>query len=267
MYYFDLYIEFIKIRIQSISEYRGSFLSGILAQFLSYGADITLIWIMVNQFQTISGWGPFEVMFLYSLNLISYSISAFFLFNPCQELSRMIRNGEFDEVLIRPINSLLYLLTRSFNPAYVSHVSLSIITIIICFMNLNINLDQVDFLFLLIIIISGAMIQGSVFLITTIPVFWIIDGNNIMGLFYYNLKEFIRYPLSIYNKFIQVLLTVIIPYGFISFYPAQLILKKNDFLMFSSIIKYLSPVVGFILVLIAVYFWNIAVMHYESTGS
>lgn len=265
--YLVLYIEFIKIRLKSIIEYRGSFLSGALAQFLSYGAEIALIWIMVNQFQTINGWGPFEVMFLYSLNLISYSLAAFFLFNPCTQLSYMVRSGDFDEVLIRPLNSLLYLLTRSFNVAYVSHISLSIITMAVCLVNLNIKLNLVNFVILIIIIISGAMIQGAMFLITAIPVFWIIDGGSLISLLYYNLKEFIRYPLSIYNKFIQILLTVVIPYGFISFYPSQLLLRKDDFLMFSSSLQYLSPVVGIIMILIALFFWKIGVKHYESTGS
>lgn len=267
MHYFNLYIEFIKIRIQSIAEYRGSFISGCVAQFLSYGAQISLIWIMINQFETIAGWGPFEVMFLYSLNLISYSLAAFLMFNPCQQLYSMVRSGDFDEILIRPLNSLLYLITRNFNTAYVSHISLSVITIVICLLNLDFNFSFLNLFFLLLVIFSGALIQAAAFLITAIPVFWVISANSIMSIFLFNLKQFINYPLSIYNRFIQILLTLIIPYGFINFFPSQIFLDKEDFLFFHPIIRYLSPFVGIVLVLLAILFWNKGVNHYESTGS
>ncbi|MEJ6952277.1 ABC transporter permease [Natronospora cellulosivora (SeqCode)] len=267
MHYLTLYIEFIKIRIQSIAEYRGSFISGCIAQFVSYGAQISLIWIMINQFETIGGWGPFEVMLLYSLNLISYSLAAFFMFNPCQQLYSMIRSGDFDEILIRPLNELLYLITRNFNTAYVSHISLSIITIVICLMNLDFTFSFFNLFFLIIVIVSGALIQAAAFLITTIPVFWVISASNIMNVFFFNLKQFITYPLSIYNRFIQILLTIIIPYGFISFYPSQIFIDKEDFLFFHPIISYLSPFVGIMLLLVAILFWNKGVNHYESTGS
>ncbi len=267
MYYISLYIEFVKIRIQSVAEYRGSFISGAIAQFISYGAEFLIIWIMINQFKTIGAWGPFEVMFLYAINLFSYGVAGFFFFNLSQELPVLIRTGGFDEVMIRPLNSLLYLITRSFNTAYVSHLSLSIITILICLYNLGVSINFANIVILLIIILSGALIQGAAFLITTIPVFWVVENQGLTRFLLWNLKEFIRYPLSIYNRFIQVLLTLLIPYGFISFYPAQYFLNKDDFLIFHPIIQYLSPLVGLILMTIAVLFWNLAIKHYKSTGS
>ncbi|MFP4661223.1 MAG: ABC transporter permease [Halanaerobiales bacterium] len=267
MYYISLYIEFVKIRVQSIAEYRGSFISGAVAQFISYGADFLIIWIMINQFKTIGSWGPYEVMLLYAINLFSYGVAGFFFFNLSRELPYMIRRGEFDEVMTRPLNSLLYLITRSFNTAYVSHLTLSLITIIICSYHLNIEINLWSIIVLAIIIVSGALIQGSGFLMTTIPVFWFVDNSGFIGILFWNLKEFVRYPLSIYNRAVQILLTLIIPYGFISFYPAQYFLGKEDYLSFHPYIQYLSPLVGILLMGIAVIFWHVAINHYKSTGS
>ena len=70
-----------------------------------------------------------------------------------------------------------------------------------------------------------------------------------------------------YPRFIQVLLTFVIPYGFMSFYPAQYFLQKNDFLLFFPWFQYLTPVVGAVLLTLAVVFWKAGLRRYQSTGS
>lgn len=47
----------------------------------------------------------------------------------------------------------------------------------------------------------------------------------------------------LYDRWIQVMLTYVVPIAFINFYPAQYFLKKDDFLGFNPILVYLSPIV------------------------
>lgn len=266
MNYLGLYLEFIKIRLQSMIEYRSAFLSGALAQAASYSAELLLVWIMINQFETIGTWGPYEVMFLYALNLLTYAVAGFFLYNPHASLSGMIRTGEFDEVLTKPLNPLLYIVCRMFNYGYFSHTAISIIIIGICFVKLGISITLIKVLFLVVIVISGALIQGAIFLFASVPSFWLVENSGFRVLFW-NSKEFIKYPISIYNKAIQLFLTLIMPYAFISFYPAQYFLNKDDFLMFHPVLQYTSPIVGIIVFTIAYKFWTLGIKNYTSTGS
>lgn len=267
MHYFSLYIEFIKIRIMGIAEYRKAFILGGIAQFATYGAEFLLIWVILSKFQMINGWSSYEIMFLFALNLASYAITAFFLHNPCSQLSTAIKNGTFDEVLTKPLNSFLYLICREFNSAYYSHLLLSIIIICLCFVKLNIEVSLGNTLSLIIVLLSGALIQAAGFLFTSVPAFWIIETNSIREIIYFQTRNFIRYPISIYNKLVQILLTFLLPYAFINFYPAQFFLKKDDFLMFHPYFQYLSPFVGIILFLLAYRFWVFGTDHYKSTGS
>lgn len=246
---------------------RISFLWGTLIAEISYTADYVMIWVLIDRFKNIGGWGPYEVMLLYALNIITYSFAGFLLYHPSSRLPRLIANGDFDEVLTKPLNPSLYLISKEFNPGYVFHIALAVIVMTICFNNLGIVLTPLNFLFLIVIIMSGALIQGAAFIFTSVPSFWLIRNNSIRSILMYDMKEFIRYPISIYGKFLQILLTVFLPYAFINFYPAQYFLGKNDFLMFHPVFQYLSPVVGIILFLVAYKFWTIALKHYQSTGS
>jgi ABC-2 type transport system permease protein len=122
-------------------------------------------------------------------------------------------------------------------------------------------------LFLCVSILGAALIQSAGFLFTSIPSFWIIQNNSLRDILFHQLKGFVDYPISLYSKFIQVILTLVIPYAFLSFYPSQFFLGKNDFLMFHPIFQYLTPILGIILFFLAYKFWLFGINHYKSTGS
>ncbi|MBP1904872.1 ABC-2 type transport system permease protein [Paenibacillus turicensis] len=267
MHYARLYLEYIKLRIMGVAENRKAFIMGGLAQFASYGAEFLIVWLLIEKFQTINGWGAYEVLLLFSLNLCSYAIAGFFFFNATTQLSNMVKNGSFDEVLTKPLNSFLYLVCREFNSAYITHFILSIGVIVICFNNLNQTLTGGDICFLIVIIVSGALIQAAGLIVTSVPSFWIVETEGLREVLFFQIKDFIRYPITIYNKTIQIILTFILPYAFINFYPVQHFLSKKDFIFFNHSFQYLSPIVGIVCFFLAYKFWFVGVNHYKSTGS
>ncbi|MGE7828250.1 ABC-2 family transporter protein [Paenibacillus sp. NPDC093718] len=57
-------------------------------------------------------------------------------------------------------------------------------------------------------------------MITSVPEFWLVENKAIKNILFFQLKGFIRYPITIYNKVIQILLIYILPYAFINYFPA-----------------------------------------------
>lgn len=267
MHYASLYLEFIKLKFMSVAEYRKAFILGGIAQFATYGAEFMLVWVLIERFKSINGWETYEVMLLYALNLASYAMAAFFLFTPCIQLPHLIKNGTFDEVLTKPLNSFLYLVCREVNTAYYSHLLISFIVIGICFNHLGITLSGYNLFFLMVVLFGGALIQAAGLIFTAVPSFWLVETNGLQSLAFFQLRNFVRYPISVYNKWIQIILTFIFPYAFINFYPAQYFLQKNDFLMFHPVFQYLCPVVGLVLFIFAMMFWSYGIKRYSSTGS
>lgn len=267
MHYVMLYLEFIKLRLQAIAEFRKAFVIGAIAQIAAYGAEFMLIWIIVGQFRTINGWTSPEVLLLYGLNLGSYALAGFVFFNPATGLAEMIKNGTFDEVLTKPLSSLPYLVCREFNTGYFSHLLLSLAVIGISFRQLDYRLSAGSLFFLILVLLGGALIQGAGLLLTSVPAFWIVENRGLRDILFFQVKNFIRYPISIYSGFIQIVLTLILPYAFLNFYPAQYFLDKRVFLMFHPLFQYATPLVGLLLFLVACLFWQIGVNNYKSTGS
>jgi ABC-2 type transport system permease protein len=98
--------------------------------------------------------------------------------------------------------------------------------------------------------------------ISSCSAFWIYNSFPVMDLAR-RLREFSPYPMTIFDGFFKVLLTYLIPIGFIAFYPSQFFLKTGTI----STVVYLSPLVGILSFTIAYWVWTKGVNGYTGTGS
>lgn len=261
-----LYQAFVRLKMKTMVEYRSAFFWSSLSLGASYVAEFVVLWIVIHQFQAINGWTAYEVLMLYGLNLLSYSIAGSFISSPCNHLPNMVQTGSFDEVLTKPMNPLLYLICYRFAYQYTIHILVAVFVLVLSFTQLGLSITWMSALFMIIVVAGGTLIQAATFLFTTVPVFWLVQNQGISG-FIHDLRGFIRYPISIYKSSIQIVLTLVLPYAFVNFYPAQYFLDKSEFLMFHPVFQYLTPIVGLILIIGAYQFWKLGIRHYKSTGS
>jgi ABC-2 type transport system permease protein len=117
-------------------------------------------------------------------------------------------------------------------------------------------------LLLTLFVLSSTIIIASIHLIIGTLAFWVTRSGALLDLFY-TMMRFGEYPLDIYNLSTKIILTIIIPIGFFSYYPAQLFLGKGLWIPMA----YLTPVVALIMYAIAHEFWDYGLKHYTSTGS
>lgn len=266
MDYFPLYWQFVKMKLKGMAQFRGPFWLITFSKASLWIVEVCLIWILVDRFQTIAGWGPYEVLLLYGLNLASYALAGFFFYHPFTYLPRRIQTGEFDEILTKPLNPFLYLLSREFSTGYFSNLGVALAVMIVCIVSLDLPMGPSDILFLVLVLLGGALIQAAAFIFTSVPAFWMVQNNSLVSLIF-DLKDFVRYPLNAYHWTIQALLTLVLPFAFINFYPAQHMLGKSGEGLFHPMFQMLTPVVGLFLFVCAYAFWKFGIKQYRSTGS
>lgn len=76
-------------------------------------------------------------------------------------------------------------------------------------------------------------------------------------------REFAKYPITIYSPALQVFLSWILPLAFTSFYPATLFLDRQDYIPYA----YLTPVIALLTWGMGTLVWNLGLRRYESSGS
>ena len=223
----NLHVRLVAIQLRSLLEFRAAFLLGAVAQFLTYGAEFAVIWLLIDRFQQVGGWSADEVMLLFALNLTSYAIAATFFFNTVGDLSEMIRTGSLDQILRWPVPPFLTLAASNVNIAYVSHLTLSITTLVIALGRMGIPVDLRLFGFACVALAGAVLVQGAIFVLTGSLNFWLTQGGEVLFSLLWDARELVKYPIDIYPIWIQVLLTFGLPLGFITYYPAQVIFGRE----------------------------------------
>jgi ABC-2 type transport system permease protein len=258
--YASLYGDFLRLHIKEMIEFRVSFMVGLLAIFMVQGASLATIWVILRQVPSLSGWTLPEVLLIYGLVIFSRSCTQMFT-EYIWALEFYIREGEFDRYLVRPIDPLFHLLAGGFSLEGLGNFLLGGTLIVTTGRALGIFASAFNMAYLAVAVASGAVIFFAINLITCTSSFWIINSTPVSAAVFENYL-FAHYPLNIYPRAIQFVLTWIIPYGFASFYPASFLLGRD-----AGPLVWLSPLVAAVLLVFGYRFWLVGLNHYEGTGS
>ncbi|GFN30059.1 ABC transporter permease [Paenibacillus xylaniclasticus] len=262
-----LYTQFIKVYLKSKVEYRFGFFTELVGYSLTNIINYLVIWMLMTTFQSMNGWNMHEVMFIYTINMFTYAVAAVFFYPQMKETESMVYQGSFDTILTKPLNPMIHMVIRSFGYLFFGDIILSIILFIVIANEINIQITLMNSIMFLIMLFGAVLIQASFIILSGSACFWFVRTTAITNILLYDLRKFMNYPISIYNKFIKIILTFVFPYAFINFYPAQYFLDKENGNLFSPIFQYMTPIVGILFFIISYLVWKKGVNSYQGTGS
>ncbi len=261
-----LYALTIRMILQSRMSWRLNFLSYLFATTFKEIVQVALIWVVLDRFKSVGGWTVWEVGFLYGLNSFLFRNFTTFL-GGCFEITGHVLSGDLDQFLTTPRNPL-FLLNARYTSAYRILYNVSALIILLtCGYLAGIAFTIPNLLLLIVFMISGSVILFSVFLITGSLSFWLRDSSELTNFIMNSVVEYLRYPIHIYGKFIAFLLTVIIPIGFVNYFPSAILLGKMSDVLYHPNLGYFAPVVALLTFAAAYLFWLAGLKHYTSTGT
>ena len=256
----SLYFSFLKISLKEILIYRIDCIVGIFSQLIVQLVSLIFIFIVFQSTENIAGWDFKQILLLFGVTRISIGISGY-CFDALYDIGpKYIRNGDFDKILLRPVHPLISIIGDSREFVSIADVFIGLAITICMLIQLSIPITAILIIKIIFFSIVGALIIGAINTIFSISSFWTYRSNEVIWSFY-RMYTFTEYPVSIYNKFIRILITIILPCAFVAYYPTMAYLGFNTYMI------YLSPVVAIILWIIAVKLWNLALNKYRSTGN
>jgi ABC-2 type transport system permease protein len=259
--YFEISIQYIRINLLSLLQYRADVIIGSIAVFLLQGVGILSIWVIMINIPDINGWNFEQILFIYALAVLVRSIWHSF-FMGLLSLSWYVRHGVLDLFMTRPLPVLFQLIHDEWDDDAWGETILGIILLATAWRQLQIPATGLNIFILVIFLLSGTIIYNALTMIGSSLSFWTINNDPFIRL-QSDIFELVKFPLDIYSPVLKVVLTFILPIGFISFYPAQFFLQKENFIQYS----YFAPLVAILLQRIALIFWRFGLNHYQSTGS
>lgn len=220
-------------------------------------------WVIVKKFDGFVGWSFWEMSLLYALLMVSYSVAQIF-FRQFRRIDNFVVNGGLDMYFIQPVSIVYNLVFSQLNLMELfSQLLPSVIVLIITCVKLKITWSTPKILFLILAIVCATAIQSCIFCLIGFIAFWTMKSSFFHDL-YSAFKDFLNYPLEIYNNFIRDILTCIIPMAFINYYPSLYLLDKKEAW---SCMPILMVIVAVVLIVLTSCIAKRAYKNYASTGS
>ncbi|MFF2015772.1 ABC transporter permease [Paenibacillus sp. NPDC058177] len=265
-HYFTVFGYYAKLAIQRQLEYPLFLVSWLLMIPTQYFAGIWMLRIIVDKFQPLEGWTFNDLAFLYGLGLLSHGLVVVF-FIPTWGTESAVLRGEFDRLLLRPLNVFFQFITGYFNFIGLIDLIPGIVIFLYAAHAVGFNWGLLSILKLVITIIGGVLIRGGIYTIVGAVAFWTKRSGNLIGMTIATLERTTMYPLTLYPYVVQVVLTFLLPIGFISFYPAESFLKKKASLELPFDMTIGTLIVGLVCMAVAYMVFRQGLRRYESAGS
>jgi ABC-2 type transport system permease protein len=261
-----VYGKLVAAQMRSQLQYRLSFALDITGTFLLSFIDFLAVLVIFHNIPRLGGWSVHEVAFLYATSSISFAICDLAL-GHLDLFPQRIRDGTFDAVLIRPRSTLFQVLASEVTLRRIGRVAQGSIVLAYALSGLHIDWNVGRLGLLVLMIPTGVVIYGSVWIVGATLAFWTTEGGEFTNAFTYGGNFLTQYPINIYSVWARRFLAYAVPMAFVCYFPALYILDKPDSLGLPSFLRFMSPLVAVVTAVVAGSIWRFAVRHYRSTGS
>lgn len=174
---------------------------------------------------------------------------------------KLIRKGKFDTILLRPVHPLISVLGDSYASTAIGYIILALVIIVSMIIKLHITVTIALILKIIFLGIIGGIIIGGIETIASISGFWTYKSNEVVWSLF-RMYRLAQYPIEIYNKFIRIIITIILPFAFVAYYPTLEYINGN-----SNTMLIIGPIIAVIVWIIAIKVWNWGLKKYRSTGT
>ncbi len=251
-------IQYTKTIMQSKSDFFMGFIGFASLQCINL---LTLTLIFQN-ITTINGYSYNHMVFIYGFFLLPRGLDHLITDNLWILAQDKVVNGEVDRLYLRPINPFFQLIAERIQFDGMGELVLGIVIVIYCAINGTFPVNFYTITMLIISVIAGTVIYTSIKLIIASLAFWIKISQPLLFTIY-SFSDFSKYPISIFPKFLQMIIMFFIPVAFVGFIPASHFIVNVDFISTIGV----QILIASILWIIAYRFFNYGLTVYESAGN
>jgi ABC-2 type transport system permease protein len=202
--------------LQAALEYRGAFWLQVLTMSFTDSLWLSFWWLYFQRFPLVNGWQQTDIVIIWATTASGFGL-AFALCENTTRLPLLITSGGLDAYLTMPRNVLLHLCVASSDPTAFGDILFGLAA----FLLLRPSVAQLG-LFLLLSGLVALIFVAFTVLLGALAFFL----GNVEGLAQQLLSALVSlssYPMNIFRGTVKLLLFTLLPAGFISFVPLQLL--------------------------------------------
>lgn len=260
-----IYLRLVAARARGQLEYRASLVLQLLGTAALTAIDFIAILVLFENVDALDGWTLEEIALLYAIATISFALTDLVV-GHLDLFPQMIRDGTFDQILVRPLPSLLQVLASDFSLRRIGKALQGGGVLVFALVRLELDWSPGKVLVLVVAVLAGAVIYAAVWVALATVAFWIVDAIEFVNAFTYGGSYLAQYPVTIFARWLRGLVLFVLPLAFVAYFPALVLLDRESGLPLPAELGYLTWLVALVAALVANVVWRGAVRHYRSAG-
>jgi ABC-2 type transport system permease protein len=197
---FDTYRRLISFQIRAQPQYRVAFLAEIVATAIIMSTFFLSLIFVFQRFGHMGGWTLGEVAFLWGMIELAFGVMdmIFSGFDPAN-FGQRVRQGSFDQLLLRPLSLTLQVLGSEFVIRRLGRVLQGAVIFGLALALVDIQWTPAKLLYLPLVVLSLVCFFGGLFIIGATITFWTVESIEVINIFTYGGSELMSYPMHIYR--------------------------------------------------------------------
>lgn len=238
--------------VQASMEYRVSFWVQIVTMIANDCLWLFFWWTYFHQFPLTHGWQATDIIVLWSVAACGFGV-AMAVFGNAPSIAALIMNGGLDAYLTMPRYALLHVCIAASDPTAWGDIIFAVGAYTLF---LHPNVWQFG-LFVFLGLLAGLIFTAFLVILCSLA-FFLGNTEGLARQMLGALTSFSTYPMNIFSGVVRLLLFTVVPAGFISFVPLQL-LHRFTWPLFGWMVGFTVLFVG-----IAVGIFELGLRRYES---
>jgi len=241
----------------------GNFWFGVLSKLIYNTMFLLFIDQLYARVGHFAGYSKNDFLFLYLTSQLGFYICYYGIFFPMQRLVQIVRNGNFDLLLLKPVPHRSFMYIQGMQPydlIFTAAPSVAILAFLINWGTLQITLGSL--LLGLVVWTSGIVICNTIVFVLALPVFKTGDATDTLSTFY-SISSIGQMPYSHLPGFLKIAALVVFPQIIIAGAASEVMLMKADMIGVTTLIATVAVVSIFAVNLL----WRYALRNYTSVSS
>jgi len=256
-----LYRRCLGAHLRSVLEYERDFWVLSIAAVLTQGVGLIFLSAVFRAIPRFEGWQFWDVALIYSLVAVAEGVSVL-LAQGAWTLAWTVNTGELDPLLVRPFSPALQVLSSQVGMNGFGNLAVGGGLLVAAVTHLDVDWTPSRVALGVILLVSAVLTKIGLNFVTNCTAFWLKSPFSMFAFAMHTLGELARFPLTIYNVGVQVVLTLVLPYAFMSYLPATALLRRTSLWP----VGLLTPLVAVYTLLLGAWLFRRGLRRYESSG-
>lgn len=261
--YLEIYWLMVRNSLIREMSFKANFLLWMVVEFLWFLGQIVFIEILYAHVDSINSWSKWEVVLLFGCHqIISQIFQAFFYIN-IANLPELVRTGQLDILLSRPIDAQFAVSAKQFGLDNIVNALVGVGIVSFSLFKLGIVPSAPQIGLFLVALVFGVSVHYCVMFLLASFSFWLIRAQGLIH-GYFNLFNIGRYPEVVFRGTFRFIFTWCIPIILVANVPAKLFSRWSEAPLAGLAMLIISSTLLFIATRI---FWLFALRRYSSASS